>query len=87
MLDLGSRNEEVYQLSESLPVHSALLTSAPQRSQPVSDHLFSQRCQSRHIAWDGVIGEVTSHHPAQPSECIGCPEYTPSPGTKGDEDD
>src|SRR4051812_49722741 len=66
MLDLGSRQPEVHQRPEALPVQTTPLAPAPQRLQPVPGDARPERLQRRHVPRDGGVGEVPPRHPAQP---------------------
>ena len=64
--DFGFGDPAVGDLGEALPRQTRPLAASPQGEVPVAYGFRSERLQSGHVAWDGVVVQVALDYPAQP---------------------
>ena len=69
----GSRLRKplVSQLQNPYPREAASLTTAPERAQPLTDHVVPERADLALVLWNGVIGEIASDDLSQPFPLFG----------------
>src|SRR5665213_1244311 len=53
------------------PVDPGALAAAPERIEPVPSHLVTERLHGIGVAGNGVVGEMPSHHGAEPAPLFG----------------
>src|SRR5664280_1406966 len=53
------------------PVEPGPLAAAPERLEPVPGHLITKCCHCIGVAGHGVVGEMSSHHAAEPLPLLG----------------
>ena len=71
MHDFERGNPEPDDRTEGLPVDAALLASATEHLEPVTNQIFSKRPHGFAISWHCMIPIVSEHHPLQPIADLG----------------
>src|SRR5438552_16791667 len=66
MRDAGGREPPCFEPAHPLPGQAMALAPAPQRPAPVPRELVPECRHSTYVAGNGVRGDVSAHHAAQP---------------------
>ncbi len=71
VLQVGGWEPSLSEAAHALPVQAVALAAAPERLEPVPDHPFPESLDRSAVAWDSVIGEMSSQHACQPTGLLG----------------